>query len=249
MKAFAFLVAVLACVAAVYLVFHLHVPVAVLLAWGSGALCLAWLVLLVTVPWNLHFQARSLLLEMDTARERGVRVTAEREAEVRRIRDRTLRVSVAAHLVSGAVIAVVTKVSGGTVGYYFSGFYVLSTFLRPAAEYFRHLRARLSRILDEVHAPYEDVVALRADVSTLQADTHQLREQTGELSRRLDGVDTASQRRDDETDRRLVAVARRFEETVDRLTDNQEIIAGLKAFLRLVQSPGGAAVPEVGARE
>jgi hypothetical protein len=30
-------------------------------------------------------------------------------------------------------------------------------------------------------------------------------------------------------------VARKFEETIDRLTDNQEIISGIKAFLRLVQ--------------
>jgi hypothetical protein len=34
-------------------------------------------------------------------------------------------------------------------------------------------------------------------------------------------------------------VSRRIEETIDRLTDNQEIISGLKALLRLVQRPAG----------
>lgn len=39
--------------------------------------------------------------------------------------------------------------------------------------------------------------------------------------------------RGEETGRRIAAVGREFEPTVNRLTDNQEIIAGLKAFLRL----------------
>ena len=42
---------------------------------------------------------------------------------------------------------------------------------------------------------------------------------------------------DQENGRKLDAVARKFEETIDRLTDNQEIIAGIKAFLRLIQAP------------
>jgi len=42
---------------------------------------------------------------------------------------------------------------------------------------------------------------------------------------------------DQQLDRKLDSVARKFEETIDRLTDNQEIITGIKAFLRLVQ-PG-----------
>ncbi|WP_171064386.1 hypothetical protein [Actinomadura soli] len=41
---------------------------------------------------------------------------------------------------------------------------------------------------------------------------------------------------DGELDRRLDAMGRQFEETVARLTDNQEVIAGIKAFLRMLRT-------------
>ncbi|TXS19210.1 hypothetical protein EAO70_10280 [Streptomyces sp. adm13(2018)] len=53
----------------------------------------------------------------------------------------------------------------------------------------------------------------------------------------------------DETDRRIAALAREFESTVNRLTDNEEIITGLKAFLRLLRAtdtlgaPGTSSAP------
>jgi hypothetical protein len=40
-----------------------------------------------------------------------------------------------------------------------------------------------------------------------------------------------------EVHRRLEGVARKFDEALDRLTDNREVISGLKAFLRLVREP------------
>ncbi|MGW2349103.1 hypothetical protein [Actinacidiphila glaucinigra] len=42
--------------------------------------------------------------------------------------------------------------------------------------------------------------------------------------------------RAEDADRRITALAREFEATIDRLTDNEEIITGLKAFLRLLRA-------------
>jgi hypothetical protein len=68
---------------------------------------------------------------------------------------------------------------------------------------------------------------------------HSAGEQPGaDLRHELARVRTEGQNRSEESQRQLDAVARRFEETIDRLTDNQEIISGIKAFLRLVQRPG-----------
>ncbi|MFC9244832.1 hypothetical protein ACFT7S_12595 [Streptomyces sp. NPDC057136] len=46
--------------------------------------------------------------------------------------------------------------------------------------------------------------------------------------------------RADGADRKITALAREFEATVNRLTDNQEIITGLKSFLRLLRTAEGA---------
>ena len=77
--------------AALGAVFWLHVPVDVMLTWGMGGLCLVWLIALVTLPWNVHFEAKHLLFEMQRSRERGIPVQADREAYAIAVRDRMLK--------------------------------------------------------------------------------------------------------------------------------------------------------------
>lgn len=242
MKALALLVLTALAAFAAWLVLRGFVPAPVLLAWTAGAVSLGWLVLLVTLPWNLHFQARALLVEMATARARGIAVPAAREAEAARIARRMLRVSVAAHVLSAAVMAVAARVSGARAGYWFAAFCLASTAVRPAFEYFRHLRRRLARMMGEVSFPYDDVVALRERLDALAADARIAREQLESLGDRVARGEERAAQRADESERRLALLVRRFDETIDRLTDNQEVIAGIKAFVRLVRDgEGGAA--------
>jgi hypothetical protein len=58
----------------------------------------------------------------------------------------------------------------------------------------------------------------------------------GEEDRELRDLVKGCELRDHELDRRLDAVGRQFEDTISRLTDNQEVIAGIKAFLRLLRT-------------
>ena len=45
------------------------VPPGVLLTWGAGGAAMIWLVVLITLPWNLHFRAREVLAEMRRSRD------------------------------------------------------------------------------------------------------------------------------------------------------------------------------------
>ena len=47
-----------------------RVPLTTLLTVGAVVIALSWLIVLVTVPWNLHFAARRAA-EMAVSRERG----------------------------------------------------------------------------------------------------------------------------------------------------------------------------------
>ncbi|MFB7600461.1 hypothetical protein [Streptomyces sp. NPDC056160] len=58
-----------------------------------------------------------------------------------------------------------------------------------------------------------------------------------ELRRTMDALAMSTHERAEGTDRRIAALGREFESTVNRLTGNQEIIAGVKAFLRLLRTP------------
>ena len=52
------------------------VPLTTLLTVGAVVIALSWLIVLVTVPWNLHFAARRAAAEMVVSRERGISVRA-----------------------------------------------------------------------------------------------------------------------------------------------------------------------------
>lgn len=238
----------------IWLLLYAEVPLSTLLSLGLGAASLAWLVLLLIVPWNLYFGARALLQEIKESREHGITISEERDEEARRIARRTLVAAVGGHVVSAAVIVGITLFSGAVVGYYFAGFYLLSTAFRPMAAYFRHLSRRVGVLMHEARYPREDVFTLTGRVDALVEKHKEMVELLQQMEREtverigqsesdlrvaLSAVEErarGSAKRVGVMEQRLDGIALRFEDTVDRITDNHEVITGLKAFLRLLKS-------------
>ncbi|WP_051760527.1 hypothetical protein [Herbidospora cretacea] len=223
--------------------FSTGVAPSTVLAIGVGAVSLIWLLILLTVPWNLYFSARRVVHETHLSRERGIEVPQAREDEARGIAKRMLRLAVLGHVVSAAVIAVVTYFSGEYVGYYFSGFYLLATLFRPTGAYLTHLKDRVGTLMEELHYPRQDVATLRGDVkdlvearTTLEASIETLTEELRQVRSELAAARSVLEDADHDLNRRITTMTRKFDETVDGLSDNQELITGLKAFLRLVRT-------------
>ncbi|WTW98662.1 hypothetical protein OG216_37355 [Streptomycetaceae bacterium NBC_01309] len=243
MSKFMTFLAVCVAVVGTVLYFTTDLSLSELLAFGAGSLFLLWQVVLLTVPWNLYFQTKAVIREIHLAREQGTEVAPAREEEAVRIAGRLKWAAIGAHVLSAGVVAVITWVSGEDIGYYFSGFYLLSTGFRPAQAYFAHLRMRLTGMMNEVKYPHENVVELRSRVLAAEGQLEALQRRVEELAeadeaiRELVGAnETSGRARDEKLDRQLDAIGRRFEDTVNRLTDNQEVIAGIKAFLRLLRT-------------
>ncbi|MFE0805388.1 hypothetical protein [Streptomyces sp. NPDC058812] len=59
----------------------------------------------------------------------------------------------------------------------------------------------------------------------------------------MDALTASVYARADDADRRITALGREFETTVNRLTTNEEIISGVRAFLRLMRSQDLGAPP------
>jgi hypothetical protein len=244
------------------------VPLATLLAIGAGAVALAWLIVLVTVPWNLYFGARRVVAEIAVSRRRGIDVPADHEAEAGRIARRMLRFALGAHVGTAAAAAIAAVLSGAAAGYYVAGFYLLSTGIRPAAAYLAHVRERIGALAREATHPRDDVASLkhRADVlagsvkelrgelrgladelrrtdSALAGDIAHARQLlTADLSRVQDAqaADRAAARdRDDDLGRRVDGIARRVEATLDGISDHQELVAGLRALVRMIRPETG----------
>ena len=198
---------------------------------------IAWLVAIVVLPWNLFFRARHLLSEMTRSEQRGIAVDAEARAEAKIVAARMLKISVALHVASALLLCLGSFLLGQRLGYAFAGMFVLSMFFRPAVEYYRYQHNKLRSYLNEVKVPREDAVKLAQDVSAVVARAQEQQAALDNLQREHAQLTEAMRAGDLENGRKLDAVARKFEETIDRLTDNQEIIAGIKAFLRMIQTP------------
>ena len=252
------------------LVAHLmHVPGRTMLTVALGAASLYWLLIITTVPWNLYFKARRVRHEIGVSRERGISVPEGREAEVRRWERRLLRLALAGHVVTAAAVAGVTYASGHQLGYYFAAFYLLSCAFRPAAAYLSYVKARIASLLKETTHPRDDVLELTTRLETLYATVQALHDATHEaqnrafrelddlrsdlraadarlredvrLSREAVEADRAGLRTQvEQVERHVAAVTRHFDQAVDGLTDQRELLGGIRAFVRLVRADAAA---------
>jgi len=238
-----------------------------------GGAALAWLVLLLAVPWNLYFAARRVIIQMAASGARGIMVPEAEQAEAGRIQRRMLWFALSGHVLTAAVTGVITYVAGGSIGYYVAGFYLLSATIRPAAAYFSHLRERIGALSRESLHPREDVLSLReqvdllaehvrhliADLSRLERSendnlrlaeaklagdlAHARQMLTADLSRIQDAqaADRESARsRTEDLGRRIDRVARTIEDTLDGISDHQELQAGLRALVRMIRADASA---------
>jgi len=249
----------------VWLARVVHVPLTAVLTAGAVVLGLSWLLVVVTVPWNLYFGARRAQAGMAVSRERGIAIRAADDAEARRIARRMLRFAIAAHLGSAAVAALLAYLLDDRIGYYAAGFFLFSTVLRPALAYFSHLRERVAVLTRQSTHPRDDVATLRSDAAALKQGICELRaglKQAGEDLRRTeatlaDGIShvrdllgadlgrlraaqeadrAAARSRHDDLARSIEAMLRQIDSTLDGLSDQQEVLTGLRALVRMVRA-------------
>jgi hypothetical protein len=248
-----------------WLVRVVSVPLATLLTIGAVVIALSWLIVLATVPWNLYFAARRAAAEMAVSRERGISVRAAYDAEAARISRRMLIFALSAHLATAVTAAVIAYVPGSKAGYYIAGIFLLSTVFRPAGAYVAHMRERIMVLTSESTHPRDDAATLREKLEELKQAVDELRTGlkhdrddlgvresaladriaharellTTDLSRLEDAQAadrSAARSRDDELSRGIDQMTRRIEATVDGVSDQQELLAGLRALVRMLRS-------------
>lgn len=238
MKSFGLGVLILAYLAALAVAVWRDVAPETLITWGAGGAALIWLVVLVTLPWNLHFHAREVLAEMQRSQGAGIKVTAEQLAFAERVKKWTLVTSLAVHVLSAGVALAVAVFADAKLGYPFAGFYLLSCLVRPMTAAVSQVRRRLNALAEDTRYPRDDVMKLRGQVERSVADVERIDETIKEMKEQHAAYVLLADKQRAELEGKLAAVTRKFEESLDRLTDNRELIAGIKAFLRMIREGG-----------
>ncbi|MBD2244517.1 hypothetical protein [Nostoc sp. FACHB-888] len=155
----------------------LHIPAGNFLDWVIGGASFWWLLVIVTVPWNVHFQAKEVLAEAAQSKEKGIPVDEKQVKYVTVLAKRSLWVAIALHLFSAVGLYTLAATGISTVGYISSGAALLLTILRPAIRAYEYLYARLAMIRQEWKYPREDIVELRDRFSILEQKIQSFEEQ------------------------------------------------------------------------
>jgi hypothetical protein len=146
----------------------LQVPSGQLLDWIVGIASCWWLLVVVTVPWNIHFQAREVVYDAARSEEREIAVRPEQVAYARRWVGRSLLIAVALHLLSALALYALAAAGISQVGYITAFAALLLTGLRPLARAYAYVADRLSAIGRELRYPRDDVAKLLSDVEDLR---------------------------------------------------------------------------------
>ncbi len=152
------------------LLYVLHIPAGSFLDWMIGIACFWWLLIIVTVPWNIHFAAKRVLAEAEASRQRQIVVDEAQVAYAQRVAQRSLWAAVALHGVSALVLYGLAAIGISSIGYVGAIATLLLTGLRPAIALCQFLLYRLQSIQQGIQYPREDVVELRQRF--VQLETH-----------------------------------------------------------------------------
>ena len=147
------------------------------LEWSLGVAMFWWLVVVTTIPWNVHFSAKQVAMEAKESREKGIRINFENVDYVNLIVRRSLAIAIALHGLSalGFYLLAVTGVSA--IGYIGSGASLLLTGLRPAIAFYQYLSERLREIGQAVKYPRDDIIKVRDRLMSVEQGLKRLSDQ------------------------------------------------------------------------
>ncbi|MEA5577317.1 hypothetical protein [Anabaena sp. UHCC 0451] len=154
-----------------------HIPAGNFLDWVIGGASFWWLLVIVTVPWNVHFQAKEVLAAAAESIAKNIPVDDKQVKYVQVLAKRSLWLAIALHLVSAIALYILAATGISAVGYLSSGAALLLTLLRPAISAYEYLYARLTMIRQAFTYPREDILELRNRFYEIEQKVQSLEDQ------------------------------------------------------------------------
>lgn len=225
------------------------IDMAIVLELLAHLLAMLLIVAVIKKPWDLYYEARRVLDDFQSAQERGIPVElpAQKRSEVEALSRGFLRLCLSLHFGSAALLALAAWVLESRVGYSYAALSLLSILVRPLYAYVSFQMERLRALRGELRFPRDDVLTLR---STVEDQGHRIQSLEMELSSLRQGADAYQQRTETrlaiaeekqasqsiEFNQKVDKVCREFERSLEQLTQDQELLRGIRAFVRLIKN-------------
>lgn len=212
-----------------------------------GLFTLLWLYFVVTVPWNIVFQAKQLLFEVQVSQQRGIKTDPDAVAYAQRWARLALWAALALHLLTAAVLSVAAYSGVGLIGWLGAGAAILLTLLRPGLRAYTHVRDRLNRLTREVEVPREDAMELRRRVQELEQQVASLTQRHTDVAQqtehRLEAIETRATEAADAHDSlaehvrlELVRVEREAQNTISQVLGDAAVVGHVRELVRFFKT-------------
>ncbi|WP_013320877.1 hypothetical protein [Gloeothece verrucosa] len=230
----------------------LHIPTGNLIDWLIGIASFWWLLVIVTVPWNVYFEAKAVIAEAAISQEKDLPVDEKQLNYVKGVQKWSIVVAIALHLLSALGLYTLAATGISAVGYVSSGATLLLTGLRPAIRAYEYLAARLSMIREQIKYPREDVIELRSRFNQLEETVKELQDKLD-----LNNPDSWSTKQEQKIQKlrqdlaSLIANLEQFEarnkaqheqlsreakSAIAQLTEDSQFLAHVREIIRFVKS-------------
>ncbi|MGF1487087.1 MAG: hypothetical protein ACFBSE_08240 [Prochloraceae cyanobacterium] len=230
----------------------LHIPAGNLIDWLVGIASFWWLVVIVTIPWNVYFEAKQVISEAEISTEKGIKVDNKQIDYVKLVSRWSIIIAIALHLISAIGLYILAAKGISSIGYISSFAALLLTGLRPAVRFYQYLAARISSIRREIKYPREDVIELRSRfivvedkvkkisakldpknnnslVAIQQKEWQQIREDTAKLRAYLEQLKADNQLEH----QRLSEEAKN---AISQLTEDSQFLGNVREIIRFIKN-------------
>lgn len=207
---------------------------------------LIWLFFLVKIPWDLYFSARKARLDGEESRRLGIEGVEQKIRQLAAMERYLLLGAVSAHILTAAGVYALGSFEPDLISRQFGWVFVASAALRPAWEGYTYLRQRIREMATQVRYPREDVLTLservREQLALTRESERKLVEYKQEMSARIQRLESHIQILQSEqvsesarSEKRTVQLSHKFEEVVEKISSDQDLVAGARAFARMLR--------------
>ncbi len=245
------LIGTLAALATIISVSFGRITVAAALDIGMLLACLTWLFFLVKIPWDLYFAARRARVDGQESLSLGIEGVQSQTQQLAKMERFLLMGALGGHALTAGGIYGLAYLHPELVKPGFTWLFVASAALRPAWEGYSYLRQRVSELASHVRYPREDITTLKHRFSE-QVSAHKNLERqfkefvdSGELrfhqwDSLLQQVQSRQISEHTRLEKRTIQLSQRFEEAVEKMSSDQDLLAGVRAFARMIREPTSA---------
>ncbi|MEM7105512.1 MAG: hypothetical protein AAF502_20410 [Bacteroidota bacterium] len=133
-----------------------------------------WLLLITTVPWNLHFKAKEVISDAKDSEDAGIEVNTKDINFAKKISKIYLGVAILLHLASAAGLYFMALKGVSIIGYVGAILALLLTALRPSVRLYEYLSYRLAQMKGRIKFPREDILYVKKELQELKTSLKEL---------------------------------------------------------------------------